>query len=93
MLTQFTDRPIIDSTKLQGDYEVTLDLPGDQMSGMPAAQKLIAILGLGSIGMLPDPSGPAVFRAVKELGLELKPRKASLDTIVVDHLERTPTTN
>lgn len=93
MLTQFTDRPILNQTKLQGDYEVTLDLPADQMSGMPAAQKLIAFLGLGSIGMLPDPSGPAVFRAVKELGLELRPRKASVEMIVVDHLEKTPTAN
>jgi uncharacterized protein (TIGR03435 family) len=93
MLTQFTDRPIVDSTKLEGGYEVTLDLPGDQLSGMPAAQKFIAFLGLGSIGMLPDPSGPAIFQAVKELGLELRSRKASLETIIVDHLEKSPTTN
>lgn len=39
----------------------------------------------GSTGML--------FKAVQKLGLELKQRKAPVDTIVVDRLEKTPTEN
>jgi uncharacterized protein (TIGR03435 family) len=35
-----------------------------------------------------DPTGPAIFTAVKEqLGLELKPITGPLDTIVIDHIE------
>lgn len=48
----------------------------------------------------PDPGGAAsdassapIFQAVQHLGLKLQPRKAPFDTIVVDHLEKTPTDN
>jgi uncharacterized protein (TIGR03435 family) len=93
MLTQFMDRPVINATDLKGNYQVTLDLPSDLMNGMPAAQKLTAILGLGSYGMVPDTSGAAIFQAVKGLGLELKSRKDFVETIIVDHMEKTPTAN
>jgi uncharacterized protein (TIGR03435 family) len=63
------------------------------MEGMPAAQKLTALLGLGSFGMAPDTSGAEIFQAVKALGLELQPRKAPVETIIVDHLKKTPTAN
>jgi hypothetical protein len=48
---------------------------------------------LGSFGMVPDTSGAAIFRAVKDLGLELKSRKAPVETIIVDHVEKTPGAN
>jgi uncharacterized protein (TIGR03435 family) len=93
MLMQFTDRPIVNATELKGNYQVTLDLPGDLMMGVPAAQKLTAFLGLGSFGAASDTSRAAIFQAVKDLGLELKSGKASVETIIVDHLEKTPTAN
>jgi len=93
MLMQFMDRPIVNATELKGNYKVTLDLPINPMEGMPAAQKLTAILGLGSFGMAPDTSGAAIFQAVKDLGLELQSRKAPVETIIVDHVEKTPTAN
>ena len=93
MLMQFMDRPIVDATELKGNYQVTLDLPSDLMTGMPAAQKLTAMLGLGSFGMVPDPSGAAISQAVRDLGLELKSRKAPVETIIVDHVEKAPTAN
>ena len=93
MLTEFMDRPVVNATELKGNYQVTLDLPADLMNGMPAAQKMTAILGLGSYGMVPETSGAAIFLAVKGLGLELKPRKDFVETIVVDHMEKTPTAN
>jgi uncharacterized protein (TIGR03435 family) len=40
-----------------------------------------------------DPSGGSIFQAVQALGLKLEPRKAPLDFIVIDHLEKTPTDN
>ncbi len=93
VLTQFMDRPVVNATKRKGNYEVTLDLPADLMAGMPAAQKLTAFLGLGPLGMVPDTWGSAIFQAVKGLGLELKSRKAPVETIIVDHAEKTPTAN
>ncbi len=93
LLMQFMDRPVVNATELKGSYQVTLNLPGDLMTGMPAAQKLTAILGLGSVGMVPDTWGSAIFQAAKDLGLELKSRKDIFDTIIVDHVEKTPTAN
>ena len=93
MLMQFMDRPIVNATELKGNYKVTLDLPINPTEGMPAAQKLTTILGLGSFGMAPDTSRIAIFQAVKDLGLELQSRKAPVETIIVDHVEKTPTAN
>jgi uncharacterized protein (TIGR03435 family) len=93
MLAQFADRPIVNATRLKGDYQVALALPTDLMTGMPAAQKLMAFLGLGSPGMVPGGSTGAIFQAVKDLGLELKSRKAPVETIIVDRGEKTPTAN
>jgi len=96
-LTQFMDRPVVDATELKGNYQVTLDVPKEAMTGMAFAQKLAALAGLGSFAVpnasVPDTSGAAIIQAVKVLGLELQSRKAPLETIIVDRLEKTPTAN
>ncbi len=40
-----------------------------------------------------DTSNASIFRAVQKLGLKLEARKAPFDTIIIDHLEKTPTDN
>ena len=35
----------------------------------------------------------AIIKAVQQLGLTLQPGRAPIDTIIVDHLEKTPTEN
>jgi len=56
----------------------------------------------GGAGLAPGPSPrtevqetpPAIFAAVQEqLGLRLEPRKAPVDLVVIDHLEKVPTEN
>ncbi|HVW07275.1 MAG TPA: TIGR03435 family protein [Bryobacteraceae bacterium] len=93
MLMHFTDRPIVDATGLKGAFQVTLNFPADLMTDVPAAQKLTAFLGLNSLGAVPDTWSPAIVQAVKDLGLELTPRKDLVETIVVDRLDRMPTPN
>ena len=96
-LTQFMDRPVIDATELKGHYQVTLNVPLEAMAGLAFAQKLAAFAGLGSFGTggvgAPDTAGAGIVQAVRALGLDLQSRKASLDTIVVDRVEKAPTTN
>jgi uncharacterized protein (TIGR03435 family) len=68
-------RRVVDQTGLPGHY--TFVLHWTRMDA-PASEDVNA----------PGPIWPTIFTAVKEqLGLELKPIKGSLDTIVIDHAE------
>jgi uncharacterized protein (TIGR03435 family) len=54
--------------------------------------------GMGDGGKSPadsasTPGGNSVLGAVQQLGLKLDARKMPVETIVVDHLEKTPTEN
>ncbi len=40
-----------------------------------------------------DPSGGSIFNTVQKLGLRLEARKSPIDTIVIDHIEKTPSEN
>src|SRR5262245_55830933 len=93
-LTQFTDRPVLDATGLKGNYQVTLDLPIEAMRGMAFAEKLAALAGLGSFGVpQAETSAAPIIKSVRDLGLELESRKAPIETIIVDRVEKTPTAN
>ena len=37
--------------------------------------------------------GGTIFDAVEKLGLKLEPRKVTVETVVVDHVSKTPTPN
>jgi uncharacterized protein (TIGR03435 family) len=96
-LAQFTDRPVVDATGLKGNYQVTLDLPIEAMRGMAFAEKLATLAGLGSFGTQDanalDTSIASIIKSVRDLGLDLESRKAPIETIVVDRVEKTPTAN
>jgi uncharacterized protein (TIGR03435 family) len=50
--------------------------------------------GGGAFGAPDGDTGPGLFTAVQEqLGLKLEARKAPLDLLVIDHLEKLPTDN
>jgi uncharacterized protein (TIGR03435 family) len=100
-LTPFVDHPVVDMTELKGNYQVGLDLSMEDMRNMAR------LAGRAMPGLMPgggepprlaaegasDPSGSSVFASVQQLGLKLEPRKAPVDVIVVDHLEKAPTEN
>jgi uncharacterized protein (TIGR03435 family) len=93
-LTQFMDRPVVDATGLKGNYQVTLDLPVEALRGLAFAQKLATVAGLTSFGFPDvDTSRTPIIKSMKDLGLDLESRKAPIETIIVDRLEKTPTAN
>jgi uncharacterized protein (TIGR03435 family) len=105
LLTRFVDRPVIDMTELKGTYQIGLDLSMAELRNVAQA----AGIGVTAQGQGPgaagrggpggpapdasDPGGNTIFESVQQLGLRLDPRKAPVDTIVVDHVEKTPTEN
>lgn len=100
MLSRFMDRPVLDMTELKGNYQVALDLTMDDLRAMAskAGVAIPAQASSGEAGRQPadaatDPSGSSIFMAVQQLGLKLEPRKAPVELIVIDHLEKAPTEN
>jgi uncharacterized protein (TIGR03435 family) len=90
-LGRFVERPVIDMTDLKGRYDFTLDVGfGDMMA-------LARAVGMNVPVQLPpgamDPGNSAVFTAIQQYGLKLEPRKAPIDMLIIDHVDKTPTEN
>jgi uncharacterized protein (TIGR03435 family) len=103
MLSRFMDRPVVDMTELKGNYQVSLDLSMEDLRGMARKAGVVIPAGAGPGGgdaaarpaadAASEPSGTSIFATVQQLGLKLDARKAPIDIIVIDHLEKTPTEN
>jgi uncharacterized protein (TIGR03435 family) len=88
-LGRFVDRPVVDLTDLTATYQVTFDIPTDELKRAKMAAE-----GARVTESAPDPSGGSMmFASVQQLGLRLEPRKMAIDFLVVDHAERVPTEN
>jgi bla regulator protein blaR1 len=74
-------RPIVDQTGLNGTFDFSLNWLPDRIRLLPA----------GSAPL--DAQGPSFLEALRDqLGLKLKPTHASVQTLVIDHVEQ-PTPN
>jgi uncharacterized protein (TIGR03435 family) len=106
MLTQFSQmaggggRQVVDMTELKGNYQVSLDIPMGDLMAMAQAQGMGGpgapggAAGTASGAAASDPSGSStLFTAVQALGLKLEQRKAAVEQLVIDHIEKTPTEN
>jgi uncharacterized protein (TIGR03435 family) len=75
--------PVVDNTGLTGKYDFSLEFAG--------------YMGPGGAQPIPDASAenaPDLFTALQtQLGLKLNDKKASLDVLVIDHVDRVPTVN
>jgi uncharacterized protein (TIGR03435 family) len=95
-LGQLLRRPVLDRTGLTRRYDFVLEFTPD-LSGIPLPPPP------GAAGGPPPPGGPdqnasdpgsSIASAVeKQLGLKLTSGKATLDVIVIDHVEKTPAEN
>jgi uncharacterized protein (TIGR03435 family) len=99
-LSGFVDRPVVDMTELKGAYQMTLDLSMQDL--LTAARMAGVAVPMGRGGaeaarqpadVASDPSGGSIFAAVQALGLKLDSRKAPIDLIVIDQVQKTPTEN
>jgi uncharacterized protein (TIGR03435 family) len=80
-------RPVTDVTGLIGKYDFSLYWKAGALDTAPRLDSEPA-------SAAPDPSGPSLFSALQEqLGLKLDSKQVTLNVIVVDHAEKTPTQN
>jgi uncharacterized protein (TIGR03435 family) len=95
MLTRFLDRPVVDLTNLKGGYDLKLSVsPEDRTTmlirsaigaGVVLPPQALALLDGGSIASLVD--------SLRKIGLSLEARRAPLQVVVVDEIQKTPTEN
>jgi uncharacterized protein (TIGR03435 family) len=80
--------PVVDMTGIEGLYDFKLifapEINGNLIAG--------GAPGLDGAGTSVEPA-PSVVDAVKQYGLRLEARKAPIETLIVTHLEKTPTEN
>ena len=94
---RFVDRPVVDQTGLKGNYKMSLDLSMADMLAAARAAGVNVPAGAGGFAGSPaagpaDPGGGiSIFKSVEKMGLKLEPRKSSVEYLVVDNLEKTPT--
>jgi len=72
-------RPVLDKTGLAGTYTFSFDW--SVYSARVTVRNGVAITD-------PADDGPSIFKALDEIGLKLQPSAASMQTIVIDHVER-----
>jgi uncharacterized protein (TIGR03435 family) len=92
-LTQFLDRPIVNMTGLEGDFQVTLDIA--QSEAFNAARRAGVAMPEDAppSGEASEPGGATIFQSVQKLGLKLDPRKVNITKLIIDHLEKVPSEN
>ncbi len=85
VLSRQLGRVVLDQTGLKARYDFALQWTPEQNEG--------PMMGPGGPGAdsapPPDTSGPTIFTALQEqLGLKLESKKAPVDTLVIEHVER-----
>ena len=95
-------RQVVDMTGIKGNYDASVELSLAELIAMARAAGADipggAPGGAGGRGNVPvasDPGGggSSLADAVQSMGLKLESRKAMVDQLIVDHIEKTPTEN
>jgi uncharacterized protein (TIGR03435 family) len=102
IMTQMGGTQVVDMTGLKGNYEVSVEIALSDLMAMARSQGFGPPPGPGGGGPANAAAGPtasdpgggtSVYQSVKQLGLELEDRKAPVEQLVVDHVEKQPTEN
>jgi uncharacterized protein (TIGR03435 family) len=94
-------RRIVDMTGIQGNYDAAIDISLAEIIALARASGANIPISPGSNGTAgnvptasdPGGSGSSITDALQSMGLKLESRKATVEQLVVDHIEKTPTEN
>jgi uncharacterized protein (TIGR03435 family) len=95
LLGRFVDRPVVDMTTLEGRYDVTFEVQPDDFVAMMIRSAVAAGIPMPpqALQRLDTASPAAVPDALKSVGLSLNARRAPLEVLVIDSMEKLPTEN
>jgi uncharacterized protein (TIGR03435 family) len=102
-------RQVVDMTGIEGNYDATVDLglaeivamaraagadiPAGGPAGTPGGPAGAGRANAPAVASDPSGGGTSLADAVQSMGLKLESRKATVDQLIVDHIEKTPTEN
>ena len=76
-LSRLLQRPVVNNTGLEGNYDFKLEWTPDTGASVPDSQPVEI------------PVGPSVFSALQQqLGLRLEGTKGPVDILVIDHVDK-----
>jgi len=95
VLARFEDKPVVDMTGVTGSYDFDLEFTQEDYMAMLMRSAIAAGVTLPpeALRMLSGSSGDSLLNALEKLGLKLENRKAPLEVLVIDHIEKAPTEN
>jgi uncharacterized protein (TIGR03435 family) len=95
VLARFSDRPVVNMTNLKGEYDFLLELSPEDFRAMLIRSAVGAGVALSprALQLAAAASGDSLFNAMEKLGLKLESRKAPVEVLVIDHIEKMPTEN
>jgi uncharacterized protein (TIGR03435 family) len=83
------DRPVVEMTGIGGTYDFSLEYSWDEVRTLVRASSG----GARDLPNNPADPGQSIFASLAAVGLKLEPRKAPMEVLVIDRIERTPTEN
>lgn len=94
-LARFVDKPVVDMTGLTGTYDLTLNFTEEDYRAMLIRSGVNAgvVLPPQALRLMESASGDSLFSAIQEAGLKLDSRKAPLDVLVIEKIDKSPTDN
>jgi uncharacterized protein (TIGR03435 family) len=91
---RYSELPVVDSTGLQGSYEMEFDVSGEEVRNAARAHGVAVPPPAAAAGEAPsDPSGVSLASSLRRLGLKLESRKAPAEVLVIDKVDKVPTAN
>jgi uncharacterized protein (TIGR03435 family) len=95
LLTRLSDRPVIDATGITGAYDLSLELTPEDFVGVQIRGGVNngALIPAQALRLLDNAAADPFTSALQKSGLALESRKAPLQVLVIDSIQKTPTDN
>jgi len=95
LVSHLCERPVVDQTGIEGRFDFDLTISPETLRALPAGEAMAMSQGGGEpsrTGARTEPAG-SIFEALQRYGLKLEVRKAPMEVLTVDRIEKEPTAN